>query len=167
MLQSEFNKKIKALKPYVVYGADDFKEIENQQFSNLVNRAREKSLIVKIGKGKFYRRDDKSIAKLSKASDSENWKFPKRYNNPSKSFALRHDRIRPFKYPIVADLFWSNKYQNIPLDNFISKIIDEDNFYSFPFLQQSFGDRKVIEVYLKNFKSKKNIKENFEEFFYV
>lgn len=160
MKQKEFNNKLLHLKPYKVYNYASFEDINPDSLAVFLNRAEKKGLIVKIGKGLFYIRDKKKI------NQQKNNIVLKR-NNPSGRYELRRGKASPKKYPIVSNMFWSNKYQEIPLDSFISRIIDEDSFCYFGFLQKKFGDRKVIEVYLNNFKSKGNSKEFFEEFFDV
>ncbi|OGS70790.1 MAG: hypothetical protein A3F91_09765 [Flavobacteria bacterium RIFCSPLOWO2_12_FULL_35_11] len=161
MKQSEFDKKILQLKPYRVYKYSDFNDLERGSFSVLLNRAEKKGLIIKIGKGSFYRRHKNDMPCFGGRVVLE------RKNMPSGKYELRRGKVKAINYPIVANLFWSNKHQEIPLDNFISRIIDEDAICYFGFLQKKFGDRKVIDIYLKNFKSKGKLKELFEEFFYV
>lgn len=158
MRQCEFDAKINQLKPYKVYGYSNFKNLDMNSFSNLVSRAEKKGLLVKIGKGLFYRRNKSEASR--EAVDS-------RRNNPSGRYELRQGAVRPERYPIVSELFWSNKHNSIPLENFISKIINEDCYCYFPFLQHKFGDRKVMEIYLKNFRSQGVKKEFFEDFFNV
>lgn len=160
MKQNEFEKSLLQLKPYKVYSYSNFKDINPDSLAVFLNRAEKKGLVVKIGKGLFYIRDKKSIG-LRKSN------IVLRRNNPSGRYELRRGRVSPIKFPIVSNMFWSNKYQEIPLANFISRIISEDAFCYFGFLQKKFGDRKVIEVYLNNFKSKGDSKEFFEEFFDV
>lgn len=168
-VQSKFENRVLKKRPYIVFSNKDFKDLDSNSFSLVAKRAEDKGLIVKIGKGLFYRRSFSENRQINNLDEMQREKYikPKRFNNPSFKYELRHKKVVPAKFPKVSYLFWSNKNNPIDIDKYISKVI-EGNFISvYPFLQLGFGDRKVIEVYLKNFKSKGIELEFFEEFFCV
>lgn len=149
--------KIKRLRYYKVYDysvlSDNLKD-DRDSISVKMSRKFKKNEIIKIGKGKFYKRH--------KTSSSQN-KAVKRFNSPCDKSSLRYNQINPSKYPVFVDLFWSNRNIPIPLDNYISRILSENIVGYLPQLRYFFGDRKIIEVYLNNFYPH-NRKMKIEEF---
>jgi len=136
--------KIKNLRCYKVYDYSVFSnnlEEDRDIIAVKINRIIYKNEIVKIGKSKFYKKS-KGI------SNDLNHKY---YNNPRDRSALRYNSIKPNKYLVFKDLFWSNRNVSIPLDRYISRILSEDILGYMEYLRLIFGDRKIIEVYLKNF----------------
>ena len=152
--------KIDRLKCYKVY---DYKAIskdlerDRDNISVKISREAKKGNIVKIGKGKFYKRNISSNEELNNRV---------LINKPKDKSSLRYEKIIPSKYPSFKRLFWSNNSSPIPLNNFISKILDQDVIGYFADLRVLFGDRKIIEVYLNNFYPH-NRKINLEEFFKI
>ena len=135
-----FKDKIAKLRCYKVYDYDIFPDSDKHKAQSLISRASKERLIVKFGKGKFYKRR-KSEAKLPLREFN---------NNPSNKSALRYDSILPNKYRIFKHLFWSNRNVPISLDNYINRVLSEDLPSYIPYLSSFFGDRKVIEVYLNS-----------------
>jgi len=136
--------KIKNLRCYKVYDYSVFsnnlekdRDIIAVKMSRIVN----KSDVVKIGKSKFYKRRKGIRNAISH----------KYYNNPRDRSALRSNSIKPNKYLVFKDLFWSNRNVSIPLDRYIARILSEDVVGYMEYVRLIFGDRKVIEVYLENF----------------
>ncbi len=135
-----FKDKIAKLRCYKVYGYDIFSHSDKHKAQSLISRASRDGLIVKFGKGKFYKRS-KNEAKLPIREFN---------NNPSNKSALRYDSIVPNRYRIFKHLFWSNRNIAISLDNYIMRVLSEDLPSYIPYLSSFFGDRKVIEVYLNS-----------------
>ncbi|MEA2018444.1 MAG: hypothetical protein U9N59_08345 [Campylobacterota bacterium] len=133
-----FKDKIAKLRCYKVYSYDIFSDSDKHKAQSLISRASRDGLIVKFGKGKFYKRS-KSESKLPIREFN---------NNPSNKSALRYDSIAPNRYRIFKHLFWSNRNIAISLDNYINRVLSEDLPSYIPYLSSFFGDRKVIEVYL-------------------
>lgn len=146
--------KLRNFKVYDYSSISDDLQVNRDSIAVKISRESKKGKIVKIGRGKFYKRD--------KALEINRVNF----NNPSDKSALRYNEIKPSKYPIFLHLFWSNHNKLIPLDNFIARIIKEDIVSYLAHLRILFGDRKVIEVYLNNIYQSER-KENFEEFFKI
>ena len=155
----DIDKKIKNLRCYKVY---DYSSISNSLdedrslISVKMKRKEKKNEIVKIGKAKFYKRRKNAPVKNEIM----------RFNSPSDRAALRYKSVKPSKYPIFLELFWSNRNIPIPLDRYISRVLSEDSISYLPQLRHFFGDRKVIEVYLNNFYPNDR-KKHVEEFFNV
>ena len=135
-----FKDKIANLRCYKVYDYSIFPNCDKQKAQSLISRASKDGLIVKFGKGKFYKRS-KSKVKLQ---------VRKFNNNPSNRSALRYNSILPNKYRVFKHLFWSNRNISISLDNYIYRVLSEDLPSYIPYLSSFFGDRKVIEVYLNS-----------------
>ena len=146
--------KIKKLRNYKVYDYSLFEDENKIAAQSYISRASKKGEIVKIGKGKFYKR----------ASNIKEHKIPQLINHPRDKVALRHNKISPSKYPIFSKLFWSNRNVAIGLDNYIGVVLSKDNPAYLPYLRELFGDRKVYEVYLNYFYQKNRRLELIEEF---
>lgn len=103
-----------------------------------------------VNKKEFFKR--KSILK------------EKRILKPIDKISISHNCIKPSKHPMFRHLFWSNLRNPIPLDSYISRIINEDSFAYYSSLSSIFGEKRIIEVYLKHFYPH-NKKASFEEYF--
>jgi hypothetical protein len=139
-----------------VYSFADFSDIDHNALSVIVNRLCDSGLLVKIGKGKFYKRSKEASKEFCERQ--EFCKFP-----PVDKYSIRHGKIKPSRIPMFAGLFYSNRDKAIPLDRFISRVIDEDSIVMSDVLLRRFGRAKVLEVYLNNFRSKGIVEENIEE----
>ena len=146
--------KIKNLRNYKVYDYTLFDDQNKITVESYISRAAKKGEIIKIGKGKFYKR----------ASNINNHNIPQFINHPRDKVALRHNKISPSKYPIFSKLFWSNRNVAIYLDNYIGVILSKDDPSYLPYLRELFGDRKVYEVYLNHFYQQNRRLELIEEF---
>lgn len=154
----DYLQKLKKLKPYKVYDNPIFADDQRREKADVwVSRAKEKGLIVEIGKGKFYRR------KLDELGRPK----PKRYNNPQDRYALRSGQIAPGKYALLRRLFWSNLEEPIALDNYLCAAIEDGGIEAYPLIQRKFGDRKVIEVYLERLRAHKIRVPEFEAYFEI
>lgn len=151
---SKVGQKLKHLMVYKVYDYSLFDDENKVAAESYLSRAASKGEIIKIGKGKFYKR----------ALDYKNNQIPQIINHPSDKVALRHNKIFPSKYPIFSNLFWSNKNIAISLDNYIGVILSKDNPSHLPYLRELFGDRKIYEVYLNHFYQKNRRLPLIEEF---
>lgn len=141
---SVIDNKIKKLRCYKVYDYSIFSDDLEKDRDNIavkMNRIIKKNELVKIGKSKFYKRPKGIINKSAHEY----------YNNPKDRSALRYESIKPNKYLMFKNLFWSNRNVPIALDKYISRILSEDVIGYMSYLRLIFGDRKVIEVYLENF----------------
>lgn len=147
--------KIRKLHLYKVYDYSIFEEKTKGAAETYISRASKNGNIIKIGKGKFYKRPLKN--KLHE-------QIPKIINNPKDKTALKYNKISPSKYPIFKNLFWSNRNKPISLDNYIGVILSKDNPGSLPYLRGFFGDRKIYEVYLNEFYQKNRKLPLIEEF---
>ncbi|WP_044418522.1 hypothetical protein [Halarcobacter anaerophilus] len=147
--------KIKKLRAYKVYNYSIFDEKLKKSAISFICRASKSGNIIKIGKGKFYKRPSKN--KLYN-------EVPNFYNKPTDKSALKYNMISPSKYPIFKHLFWSNRNNPIPLDNYIGVVLSKDNPCSLPYLRSFFGDRKVYEIYLNEFYQKGRRLPLIEEF---
>lgn len=147
MNSKDIESKIKRLRYDRVYSNSSLSKIkkESGMISVKLNRLEKNGLIIKIGKGKFIR---------NKSGIFSERHF---YNNPSDKSSLRYEKIKPSKYQHFKRLFWSNRDNPIPLDNYIAKILIEDNYFNFSYLGLWFGESRVIEVYLNKIKSKEKI----------
>ncbi len=148
------SEKLKHLRPYKVYDYSIFDKKDISSAESYISRASQKGNIIKIGKGKFYKRTLQN--NLNPIPDIK--------NQPIDRVALRHNKILPSKYPIFNKLFWSNRNTSISLDNYIAVILSKDNPSYLPYLSALFGDRKVYEVYLNNFYQKNMRLSLIEEF---
>lgn len=160
MKAKEISERINHLKCYKVYDYSSIsKDLKNDRDNIAVKISREakKGMLVKIGKGKFYKRN---------IPLEEQFVNRVLVNKPKDKSSLKYGKIIPSKYPSFKKLFWSNNSNPIPLGNFISKIIEQDVIGYFADLRVLFGDRKIIEVYLNNFYPNSR-KINFEEFFKI
>lgn len=146
--------KIKNLRNYKVYDYALFDNENKIAAESYISRAAKNGDIIKIGKGKFYKR----------ASSIKEHNIPQFINHPRDKVALRHNKISPSKYPIFSKLFWSNRNVAISLDNYIGVILSKDDPSYLPYLRELFGDRKVYEVYLNHFYQKNRRLELIEEF---
>ncbi|PHR54454.1 MAG: hypothetical protein COA44_13135 [Arcobacter sp.] len=155
MFSKAFKQKIQYLKPYKVYSNNSFQDIEEAALSVLVHRNIKEGKLIKVGKGKFYKRKKGELPIEGISLD------PKKYL-PSDKYSVRHNCIKPSKYPIAELLFYSNRNRAIPLDNYISKILDQDSIILAEFISRMFGKARVLEVYLDNFRSKGLVQENVE-----
>lgn len=157
MEAKKISSKLNKLRCYKVYDysclSDNLKK-DRDNISVKINREIKKGKIVKIGKGKFYKRN---IADSKLAAERIS------FNKPRDRSVLKHGKIVPSKYYVFKRLFWSNQNKAISLDNFISKILEQDVISYASDLRLLFGDRKVIEVYLNNF-YQSNKKPNIEDF---
>lgn len=153
---SKVSEKIKHLRSYKVYDYSIFDDNKIAAESYL-SRAAKKGEIIKIGKGKFYKR----------VSAQKEYQIPQIINNPSDKVALRHNKISPSKYPIFSKLFWSNRNIAISLESYIAVILSKDNPSYLPYLRELFGDRKIYEIYLNHFYQKNRRLSLIEEFLEV
>jgi hypothetical protein len=142
---SAVNDKIKKLHSYKVYDYSIFDDNIKNAAESFISRASKNGKIIKIGKGRFYKRPSKNEL------HSE---IPEIINNPKDKSALKYNQISPSKYPVFRNLFWSNRNKPIALDNYIGVVLSKDNPESLPYLRNFFGDRKVYEVYLNEFYQK-------------
>ncbi|WP_321469816.1 hypothetical protein [Halarcobacter sp.] len=147
--------KIKKLHSYKVYDYSIFDEEIKNAAESFICRASKSGKIIKIGKGKFYKRPSKNV--LHK-------EIPNIINKPKDKSALKYNMISPSKYPIFKHLFWSNRNNPISLDNYIGVVLSKDNPGSLPYLRSFFGDRKVYEIYLNEFYQKGRKLPLIEEF---
>jgi hypothetical protein len=58
---------------------------------------------------------------------------------------------RFLKSKLSSNLFWSNPNGNIPVNNVICAIIENEAISDLDFVRFNFGDDRVIEVFLQNF----------------
>ncbi len=151
---SLISEKIKHLRSYKVYDYSLFDKENKIAAETYISRASKKGEIIKIGKGKFYKR----------ASNKQNSSIPSFINHPIDKVALKHNKISPSKYPIFRKLFWSNKSSSISLDNYIGVVLSKDNPSYLPYLRELFGDRKIYEIYLNHFYQKNRRLSLIEEF---
>lgn len=148
------SKKLKYLRIYKVYDYSLFDDKNKIAAESYLSRAAKNGEIIKIGKGKFYKRP----------SNIKNLLIPQIINHPADKVALKHNKISPSKYPIFNKLFWSNRNVAISLDSYIGVVLSKDNPSYLPYLRELFGDRKIYEVYLNHFYQKNRRLFLIEEF---
>lgn len=156
MLSKKFIKKLSHLKPYKVYSFADLNEFDKDALSVIINRLASSGEIIKVGKGMFYKRKKSEMHKKSEGLELNRYR-------PQDSYSIRHNRIKPSCIPMFKSLFYSNRNNFIPLDNFISRVLLEDSLVMSEILIRKFGSSRVLEVYLKNFRNQGKIQKNIEE----
>ncbi|PHQ92151.1 MAG: hypothetical protein COB42_02335 [Sulfurimonas sp.] len=156
MLSREFKNNLNHLKPYKVYSFADLNEFNKDSLSVIINRLANSGEIIKIGKGKFYRRKKSEMSKKKEGLELNKYK-------PQDPYSIRHNRIKPSSIPIFKSLFYSNRNNFIPLDNFISRVLYEDSLVMSEIIVRRFGSSRVLEVYLNNFRRQGKIQNNIEE----
>lgn len=140
--------KIKHLQEDKLYDYSIFNNIpadKHEAFRKAISRLASAGVIVKVGNKKFYKRGERG-AEVSKEpirikAQPQDKKLLRRRNIPS----------RFLKAKLSSNLFWSNPNGNIPVNNVISAIIENEAISDLDFVRFNFGDDRVIEVFLQNF----------------
>jgi hypothetical protein len=138
-------KKLRRLRRDLLYDYSIF-DIPSEKriaFRKAISRLSESGVIVKVGNGKFYKRGDRDI------------EIPK---EPLRIKARKREWLKKgsvssiyLKSALSANLFWSNPNGNISIESIICAIIENNALSDLDFARFSFGDNRVIEVFLKNF----------------
>ena len=138
-------KKLRRLRKDSLYDYSIF-DIPSQKrvaFRKAISRLSQDGTIVKVGNGKFYKRGEREV---------EIPQEPLRIKARKKEW-LKKGSVpsRYLKSALSANLFWSNPKGNISIEGIISAIIENNALSDLDFARFSFGDNRVIEVFLKNF----------------
>jgi len=144
-IMSIVKKKLRRLRKDSIYDYSIF-DIPSQKrvaFRKAISRLSQDGTIVKVGNGKFYKRGEREV---------EIPQEPLRIKARKKEW-LKKGSVpsRYLKSALSANLFWSNPKGNISIEGIISAIIENNALSDLDFARFSFGDNRVIEVFLKNF----------------
>ena len=138
-------KKLRRLKRDDLYDYSIF-DIPSQKrvaFRKAISRLSQDGTIVKVGNGKFYKRGEREV---------EIPQEPLRIKARKKEWLKKGSVPSSYlKSALSANLFWSNPKGNISIEGIISAIIENNALSDLDFARFSFGDNRVIEVFLKNF----------------
>jgi hypothetical protein len=124
---------------------DNISDNNREAFRKAMSRLAGDGIIVKVGSKKFYKRGERRREVL---------KNPIRIKaQPQDRKLLRRRGIsaKLLKSKLSSNLFWSNPNGNIPIDNVITAIINQEAISDLDFVRFNFGDDRVIEVFLENF----------------
>ena len=125
---------------YSVFG--DIPKEKKVAFRKAISRLSKKGDIVKVGYGKFYKRDRRpSMPKESIQIDARRKEWLKAGKVP----------VENLKYRLSRNLFWSNPKGKVPVENVIATVIEKGALDDLDFIRFSLGDNKVREVFLKHF----------------
>ena len=145
-ISNEIKKKLKHLRKDKLYDYSIFESLINNNpraFRKAISRVAKSGLIIKIGNGKFYKRGERF-------SDID--KEPLRIQARKKGWLKRGTVSSKYlKSALSSNLFWSNPKGSISIENIIVSIIENNALSDLDFARFSFGDSKVIEVFLKYF----------------
>jgi len=145
--------KVKHLHRDKLYTYSVFENIPDKNrgaFRKAMSHIAKDGVIVKLSRGKFYKRGyrkeevPKNIIRIK--AMKENRKALRRKTIPAKLL----------RSILSSNLFWSNPTGNIPIDNVISALIKAEAISDLDFVRFNYGDNRVIEVFLKNFKVNDN-----------
>jgi len=145
-ISNKIKKKLKYLRKDKLYDYSIFGLIVDEHsiaFRKAISRCVKDGLVIKVGNGKFYKRGEREYISSEKPlrikARKLNW--------------LKRGRVSVsyLKSALSANLFWSNPKGSIPIENIIIAIIENNSLSDLDFARFSFGDNKVIEVFLKYF----------------
>ena len=145
-ISRQVKEKLRRLKKDSLY---DYSLFDNILISNpiafrkAISRLAKESVIIKVGNGKFYKRGDRDVS-----IEIAPLRIQPRKSKWLKKGSVSAKDIKPL---LSSNLFWSNPNGEIPIENLISAIIKNNALSDLDFARFSFGDNKVIEVFLKNF----------------
>ena len=146
-ISEQIKKKLRHLRKDSLYDYSLFDSIMDKNpiaFRKAISRFAKEGLIVKVGNGKFYKRGERDVGLL----DEEPLRIKAR-----KRAWLRKGSVPSsyLKSALSSNLFWSNPKGNIAIETIIVAIIENNALSDLDFARFSFGDNRVIEVFLKYF----------------
>lgn len=146
-ISEHIKKRLKYLRKDQLYDYSLFNSICDENpiaFRKAMSRFAKEGMIVKVGNGKFYKRGERD----SSIVFEESLKIKAR-----KDAWLRKGSVSSIylKSALSSNLFWSNPKGNISIEAIIVAIIENNALSDLDFARFSFGDNRVIEVFLKNF----------------
>ena len=145
-ISSEIKKKLKYLRKDKLYDYSLFEELVDENaiaFRKAISRLSKEGMLVKVGNGKFYKRGDREEILIEE---------PLRIKARKVSWLKRGSvSVSYLKSVLSSNLFWSNPKGSIGVENIIIAIIENNALSDLDFARFSFGDNKVIEVFLKHF----------------
>jgi hypothetical protein len=140
-------KKLKYLRKDSLYDYSFFSSILNENpiaFRKAISRLAKEGVIVKLGNGKFYKRGERASSMV--------------FDNALDIKARKKAWLRKGSVPSVYlksalsfNFFWSNPKGHISIDTIIVAIIENNALSDLDFARFSFGDKRVVEIFLKNF----------------
>ena len=145
-ISKEIKKKLRHLRKDRLYEYSIFGSIVDKNpitLKKALSRFAKEELIIKVGSGKFYKKGERfdELAEKPLRIKSRKISWLKRGSVPSSYLKLA----------LSSNLFWSNPKGSIPIDNIIISIIENNALSDLDFARFSFGDNRVIEVFLRNF----------------
>ena len=146
-IHSQVKKRLKHLRRDSLYNYSLFDSILNENpiaFRKAMSRLAKEGIIVKVANGKFYKRGERVSSMVF--DDALNIKARKKAWLRKGSIASSS-----LKSALSSNLFWSNPKGNVSIEAIIVAIIENNALSDLDFARFSFGDNKVIEVFLKNF----------------
>jgi len=145
-ISNEIKKKLKYLRKDKLYDYSLFEELLDNNpiaFRKAISRLAKERELVKVGNGKFYRRGERDSIAIEE---------PLRIKARKTSWLKRGSVSVPYlKSALSSNFFWSNPKGSIAIEAIIIAIIENNALSDLDFARFSFGDNRVIEVFLKHF----------------
>jgi hypothetical protein len=146
-IHEQIKKRLKYLRKDSLYDYALFASMLNENpiaFRKAISRLAKEGMIVKVGNGKFYKRGERSSSMVF--ADALHIKARKRA-------WLRKGSVPALylKSALSSNFFWSNPKGKISIEAIVIAIIENNALSDLDFARFSFGDNKVVEIFLKNF----------------
>ena len=140
-------KRLKSLRQDSLYDYSLFTSTLNENpiaFRKAMSRLTKEGMIVKVGNGKFYKRGERNSSMVF--DDALHIKARKRAWLRKGSVPTSY-----LKSTLSSNFFWSNPKGSISIEAIVIAIIENNALSDLDFARFSFGDNKVVEIFLKNF----------------
>jgi len=146
-IHKQIKKRLKYLRKDCLYDYSLFASILNKNpiaFRKAMSRLTKEGMIIKVGNGKFYKRGERNSSMV----------FDEALHIKARKRAWLRKGSVPTSYlksALSSNFFWSNPKGSISIESIVVAIIENNALSDLDFARFSFGDNKVVEIFLKNF----------------